>query len=134
MDIEVNEDVVFAGIEFIREVTRVYGPERGQAIFEALGHAMGEDVKGAVFFSMLTSEFVSLNVKFRAPSSYGPGTCGYRKVEVIKAMRAAADLGLKEAKDLVESSEVRKETLKCASREHAKALRQAFRNNGFTVG
>jgi ribosomal protein L7/L12 len=124
-----NEDLVFAGVEFIREVTRAYGPERGQAIFEALGPAMGADVKGAVFLAMLTGEFETLNVKFSLPIGFGT----YRKVEAIKAIRSANGMGLKEAKDLAELAEWKEATTKCITREKAKELRIALRDVGFSV-
>ena len=56
---------------------------------------------------------------------------GANKIAVIKAVRGATGLGLKEAKDLVESAPAKiKEAI---SKEDAEALKKSFEEAGATV-
>ena len=56
---------------------------------------------------------------------------GAKKIQVIKEVRAVTDLGLKEAKDLVESAPVTvKENI---SKEEAEAIKEKLETTGATV-
>jgi large subunit ribosomal protein L7/L12 len=56
---------------------------------------------------------------------------GDKKIQVIKAVRALTNLGLKEAKDLVEGAP--KPVLEGASKDDAEAARKALEEAGATV-
>ena len=42
--------VVFDGIRFLESLTTHFGPEKGMAVWDSLGDALGRDIKGRVFF------------------------------------------------------------------------------------
>lgn len=108
--IEDNEDtlrpVIQDGIAFLESLTRYYGIERGMEIWEKIGEAVGRDVKGKIFFAMISGETSGI-VKFRLDD---PATHNF--VSIIKVVRNHTGLGLKEAKDLVDESRTRTTTIK----------------------
>lgn len=94
--------LVSDGLRFLRSITDYYGHERGMEVWEAMGEAMGKEVKGKVFFAMLTGKTPN-RVTFRRPpnmkvASFGSSS-GIPVVQVIKLIREYTGLGLKEAKD-----------------------------------
>lgn len=93
------EEVVFDGIRFLESLTRHYGAEKGMEVWEKLGEAVGDEVKGKVFFSMLTGES-SNRIRIQR------GTCT-EAVAAIKAIRSGTGLGLKEAKDMWDLSQIK---------------------------
>lgn len=111
------DGVIFDGIRFLESITRHYGPERGMAVWDKMGEAFGDEVKGKIFFAMLTGDTVG-RVRFTSINSS-------QAVWAIKAIRAATNCGLKEAKDLydmaktqtvkvdVKTPEARRELIKC---------------------
>lgn len=90
------DTVVYDGIRFLESLTRHYGPEKGIAVWEQMGQVLGSEVKGKVFFAMLTGER-SNRVRIQV------GTCT-EAVAAIKAIRVATGYGLKEAKDAWDQS------------------------------
>lgn len=88
---EYKSDIVSTGIEFMRSITNCYGNDQGLALWEQICQVLDPDIKGELFFAMLTGE---LSGRMRIS-----GYCENR-VAVIKAIREVSGLGLKEAKDL----------------------------------
>ena len=112
------EEVIFDGIRFLESLTRHYGAEKGLEVWDKMGEAVGDDVKGKVFFSMLTGES-SNRVRIQK------GDC-IQAVSAIKAIRMGTGLGLKDAKDAYDLSGVKTVTLEVAheeKREMVKTLR-----------
>lgn len=124
MDQQLDE-VVFDGIRFLESLTRYYGAEKGMEVWNKLGEAMGDEVKGAVFFSLLTGESSS-RVRVQA------GTCT-QAVAAIKAIRAATGYGLKEAKDAWDLSETQTVTLDVRDRDERCILVRDLRALGMQV-
>lgn len=118
------EEVVFDGIRFLESLTRYYGAEKGMAVWEQLGEAVGDEIKGKVFFSMLTGES-SNRVRIQA------GTCT-EAVAAIKAIRMGTGYGLKEAKDAWDLSKVKVVTLE-VTREEKREMVRTLRNIGMMV-
>lgn len=85
------EEVIFDGIRFMESIARHYGADRSIEVWNKMGEAMGDEVKGKVFFAMLTGETSN-----RMRLSRGSCT---EAVAAIKAIRQATGMGLKEAKD-----------------------------------
>jgi hypothetical protein len=54
--IDTMDEIVFDGIRLLESLSRHYGPEKGMAVWDKMGEAMGEEVKGKVFFAMLTGQ------------------------------------------------------------------------------
>jgi ribosomal protein L7/L12 len=118
------EEVVFDGIRFLESLTRYYGAEKGMAVWNKLGEAVGDEVKGKVFFSMLTGES-SNRIRIQK------GSCT-QAVAAIKAIRMATSMGLKEAKDAWDLSGMKVVTLDVAHEEKRDAVRN-LRNLGMIV-
>jgi hypothetical protein len=89
---EHKEELIQSGINFMRSITTVYGADEGMKLWESISAAVDPDIKGQIFFAMLTGEYNDL-VRL---SGFNPG---YSAVDRIKALRYAG-LSLKEAKDL----------------------------------
>ncbi len=109
------DDVVFDGIRFLESLTRYYGAEKGMEVWNKMGEAVGDEIKGKVFFSMLTGDSSS-RVRIQA------GTCT-EAVAAIKAIRIGTGYGLKEAKDAWDLSKVKVVTLDVAHEEKREMVR-----------
>lgn len=123
------------GIRFLQSLNEYYGVDRAMAVWSALGPAMGDDVKGQVFMSMLSGNAVTMRLQLSRPSpmTFNPSTFGGIAVPVIKAIRAATGLGLKEAKDLWDETAYKMVWLDCQSRERAQQAKIDLQSLGMTV-
>ena len=119
------DEVIFDGIRFLESLTRYYGAEKGMEVWEAMGKAVGDDIKGKVFFSMLTGES-SNRVRVQA------GTCT-EAVSAIKAIRMGTGYGLKEAKDAWDLSKVKVVTLEISDRNEKAPMVRELRRIGMKV-
>ncbi len=119
------DEVVFDGIRFLESLSRCYGPEKGIEVWEKMGEAIGDDIKGKVFFSMLTGES-SNRVRIQS------GTCN-QAVAAIKAIRAGTGYGLKEAKDAWDLSQVRVVVLDNVDRNEKSHMVRELRRLGMLV-
>ena len=114
------DTVVYDGIRFLESLTTHYGPDKGMEVWEAMGVAMGREVKGKVFFAMLTGA-TSGRIKMSAGTAVTSNA-----VAVIKCIRNYTGKGLKEAKDLWDLSKARAVEIECKpdeQREFAQELR-----------
>ena len=93
------EQVIADGIHFMRSLCLHYGNEKGMEIWDALGDAMGTEVKGKILFAMVNGGHAD-QLKFRAHDADKVGNA----VTVIKTIRHYTGYGLKEAKDLWDHS------------------------------
>lgn len=118
------DEVVFDGIRFLESLTRHYGAEQGMAVWEKMGEAVGDEIKGKVFFSMLTGES-SNRVRIQA------GTCT-EAVAAIKAIRMGTGMGLKEAKDAWDLSKIKVVVLD-TDREEKRGMVRELRRIGMMV-
>lgn len=122
--------VVYDGIKFLQSLTEHYGADRGMEIWEEMGKILGREVKGRVFFAMMTGQS-SGRVQFTidgAPGSYNPNA-----VSCIKAIRGATGFGLKEAKDLYDLSKNKTVQVDCTTPEHGRKLAKELRDFGCRV-
>jgi hypothetical protein len=106
MTIEVNkhqlERIIPAGIDFIRTITQELGAEKGMELWEDLSRCLGNDVKGQIFFEMLSGDgSLGARLVLRGVTSSYPNN----KISAIKAVRNYCGLGLKEAKDIIDRVE-----------------------------
>jgi len=109
--------VVNDGIKFLESLTRYYGNEEGIKIWDKIGEAVGKEVKGKIFFAMLTGVNTS-RVRFSADGAVELGNA----VTVIKAIRAASGFGLKESKDLWDKSVDSVATVECYDSSFSRIL------------
>lgn len=90
-----EEQILADGLNFMRTITEAYGAEEGMKLWATIADSIDPDIKGKMFFAMLTGEYVD---RIRI-SGY---TNNHNYVGIIKAIRGATGLGLKEAKDLAD--------------------------------
>jgi hypothetical protein len=113
-------------IRFLESLGNYYGAERAMEVWSALGPTVGEDVKGQVFMNMLSGNNHSMRLELSRSATPYSGHTHSIAVPVIKTIRTATGLGLKEAKDLWDNTEVHSVFLTCISRTHANDARREF--------
>lgn len=120
-----KEGIIIDGLNFVRTITEAYGAEKGMELWEQIAAVLDADVKGEMFFAMLTNNFGNkLKVK---------GVVVHNRVSGIKAIRTVTGLGLKDAKDasdLMQSG--RTVELTVDPRNRAEAIR-ILGNEGMTA-
>ena len=120
--------VVYDGVRFLQSLTEHYGTDKGMEFWEAFGTIMGKEVKGRVFFAMLTGES-SGRIRFTTDTTnYNPNA-----VACIKAIRTATGFGLKEAKDLFDMSKSKVVHADCTTPEHGRKLAKELRDLGCRI-
>lgn len=119
------DEVIFDGIRFMESIARHYGAERSIEVWNKMGEAFGDEVKGQVFFAMLTG--VSSD-RIRISR----GTCK-EAVAVIKAIRLATGMGLKEAKDAWDLTAIKTVTIDGVQRELRRDFIREIRSLGMQV-
>lgn len=87
--------IVQTGIDFMRTVTHAYGAEEGMRLWDTIASTLDPDIKGKMFFALLTGEIDSY-LSARVKDIYKE----HLRVPGIKVIREVSGLGLKEAKDL----------------------------------
>jgi ribosomal protein L7/L12 len=87
---EYKESIIIDGLNFVRVITEAYGAEKGMELWEQIAAVLDPDIKGEMFFAMLTNNFGN---KLRVMGVV------QNRVAAIKAIRTVTGLGLKEAKD-----------------------------------
>ena len=92
-----RDDVIASGLDFMRAITDAFGPETGLELWDRIAQTLDPDVKGQMFFAMLTGQMPG---RIRV-SGIRPDHLGH-KVEQIKAIRAVSGWGLKESKDAID--------------------------------
>ena len=123
---EFKQDVIQSGINFMRSITEAYGTDEGMKLWNTIADTLDPDVKGQIFFAMLTGEFNGVITI----SSFQPGS---NRIAMIKAIRIVSGLGLKEAKDLSDDLGGGKAIkVNCNPKKRAEALSE-LRNAGFNV-
>ena len=125
---ELYDALITDSIRFLESLGNYYGAERAMEVWQALGPTVGDDVKGQVFMTMLSGNNHSMTIRLnRSPTMLNP--VGYA-VPVIKTIRAATGIGLKEAKDLWDDTALVTVSLKCLSRQHAKEAKVELQKIG----
>lgn len=121
-------DVITSGLYFLRALTTHYGPDKGIEIWNSMSDSLGREVKGKIFFKMITGESGS-KVVFNAGAADQHGMA----IPVIKAIRVASGLGLKEAKDLWDNSKTNTVTFDTHNIDAAIAVKKELRQFGCIV-
>ena len=92
---EHKEDIIQSGINFMRSVTEAYGTDEGMKLWETIASTLDPDVKGQIFFAMLTGEYNNIITI----TGHNPGADRVRMIKTIRTVDKR-NLGLKEAKDM----------------------------------
>lgn len=123
---EFKEDIIQSGINFMRSITEAYGTDEGMKLWDSIANTLDPDVKGQIFFAMLTGDY-------NGQVSISSFQSGSDRVWRIKSIRTVTGLGLKEAKDLsdlLDSGKTIKLNINPKQRNEALA---ELRNAGFHV-
>lgn len=119
--------VISTGLHFLRAITEAYGTDEGLRLWETIAGTLDPDVKGQIFFAMLTGTHNdTIIVRGLQPN-------GIDKVKCVKEIRNWTGMSLKEAVDAVnqvDNGSVARLTVKPA--EHHQAV-MGLRNVGFVV-
>ena len=122
-----KSNVISSGITFMRSITEAYGSEDGIKLWDAIAGTLDPDVKGAIFFALITGDFQGEIIArgFSSPPQ--------NYVECIKAIRLYTGWGLKEAKDAADLiRDGVKQTLTVPTDKRSEAI-MAFRRLGFLI-
>lgn len=130
---DVYRGMINDGIRFLQSINEFYGVDRAMEVWSAMGPAMGDEVKGQVFMSMLLGNTAVMRLQLSRPATPYSAPLHNIAVPVIKAIRAATGLGLKEAKDKWDETAGRMVWLDCLSRKHAHIASEELRSLGMTV-
>ena len=123
---ELYDALITDSIRFLESLGNYYGAERAMEVWQALGPTVGDDVKGQVFMTMLSGNGNSMRLELSRPDMPYSGPMHTIAVPVIRTIRTATGIGLKEAKDLWDTTESHSIFLTCTSREHARDAKQEF--------
>jgi ribosomal protein L7/L12 len=91
-----KDEVLNSSMNLMRTITDIWGAERGMELWDSIATTLGQDVKGAIFFAMLTGEGLGDVILTKVNTN--------QAIETIKAIRAATGMGLKEAKDTYDAA------------------------------
>ena len=90
-----KDELMKAGMNFMRMITEIWGSDDGMKLWDKIGEGINPDLKGAIFFAMLTGKANFDVTLSKINSSY--------VIDIIKALRDATGCGLKEAKDVYDN-------------------------------
>lgn len=91
---EYKSRVIHNGIEFIRVITEAYGSEKGMELWDQIANVLDPDVKGDIFFAMLTGDRDTITISgIRG---------GSNKITLIKTLREVTLSSLRDAKDSID--------------------------------
>lgn len=101
LDDATRDTIVLSGLQFMRSITDAYGAEKGMLVWDKINETMGNDIKGAIFFRLMTGDG---DCNVTVPASNVKHTTG-NFIEYIKTVRTFTGWGLKEAKDFCDKTE-----------------------------
>lgn len=122
---EHKSDLITSGIQFLRTITEAYGSEKGMEMWEKISDAIDPDLKGQIFFAMLTGDYEGTIIV--------TGVQDNMLINSIKEIRAATGWGLKDSKDFVDAVRAgRPGTVPCDPKNR-RTIVVNFRSAGMTV-
>lgn len=123
---EYKQDVIQSGINFMRSITEAFGTDEGMKLWDTIAETLDPDIKGQIFFALLTGEYNGIVTLTGAMASAN-------RVALIKAVRSVTGMGLKEAKDVCDRLwEGKPQKLNVEPKNRNFALRE-LRDAGFYV-
>jgi hypothetical protein len=124
-------DIITNGIQFMRSITEAYGTDDGLKLWGTIADTLDPDVKGQIFFAMITGEYQN---KLRCSINRASYNRNRDKIAVIKEIRTWTGHGLKEAKDLADLMiDQNLDIAITVSPDKYKAARMGLTNVGLTV-
>ena len=125
--------VITNGLHFMRSITEAYGAEEGMHLWEQITSVLDPEVKGQIFFAMITGTYND-RVQLKGLGSGAQGNA----VACIREIRTWSGLGLKESKDIYDrlrdndSHATGYQYIKVKHEDYHRAV-AGLRNVGFTV-
>ena len=91
--------VITHGIQMMKVMSEIHGVEKGMGLWNTIGEALGDEVKGKIFFAMLKGSGSGSTITIKAVDHQA-----VQKIPLIKAIRTvdSRSLGLTDAKALSE--------------------------------
>lgn len=91
--------VISHGIQLMKVMSEIHGPEKGIELWNIIGETLGDEAKGKIFFAMLKGAGSGSTITIKAVDHQA-----VQKIPLIKAIRTVdtRGLGLTEAKALSE--------------------------------
>jgi len=87
--------IISNGLHFMRSITEAYGADKGLELWEQIAGVLDPDVKGQIFFAMITGNYNDrILLKGIGASAQN------NAVNCIKEIRTWTGLGLKDSKDM----------------------------------
>lgn len=124
-----EKDLLIAdGIMFMRTVTGIFGAEKGMEFWNTMADTIDPSLKQEIFMQMLVGND-GRRIWFHCDNR----NRNISAVGVIKAIRTATGLGLKEAKDLWDESTMDWVSIGVANSEKARQLKSDLRKEGATI-
>jgi hypothetical protein len=131
---EHKTSLITNGLHFMRAITEAYGADKGLELWEQITNVLDPDVKGQIFFAMITGQYND-RILLKGLTSMA----GNNAVACIKEIRTWSGLGLKDSKDIYDRlrdrtylSNPSTEYLKVNPEQYSQAV-AGLRNVGFTV-
>lgn len=123
-----RDAIIGNGLHFMRAITEAYGAEEGMRLWETIAATLDPDIKGQIFFAMITGTYNDTIVLKRTLAA---GMAN--RVAAIKEIRNWTGMGLKEAKDASDAVEAgRSVRIKVEPQNHYSAM-LALRAVGFEI-
>jgi hypothetical protein len=126
--------IISNGLHFMRAITEAYGADEGLKLWEKIADVLDEDVKGQIFFAMITGQYND-RILLKGLTHYATNNA----VACIKEIRTWSGLGLKDSKDIYDrlrnrtyESNPSQEYLKVGAEQYSQAV-AGLRNAGFTI-
>jgi len=118
--------IVSDGIAFIRSITTAYGSETGMELWDTIANTLDPDVKGKIFFALLTGtheDRVTLS----------GAVAGTNKIACIKIIRQYTGMGLSESKNAYESAGFGEKVTVKVNPKYRREMIDDLRQNGMIV-
>jgi len=123
---ESQDRLINSSLNLMRDLTEIHGSERGMALWDKISEVLGNDLKGKLFFGMISGHYSFNGVMFTKTNTNSP-------VPAIKAIRTATGAGLKEAKDIYDYvRDVGPKRIECKGESRLRLL-QELRESGNTA-
>lgn len=95
MNQQQENDLIASASLFIKTLTDIEGADRGMELWDRIADVIGSDIKGKIFFSLLTSNFGTIIINPIHATELKE--VAIHKVSIVKCIRLYTGLGLKEA-------------------------------------
>lgn len=89
-----ENDLISAATLFIKTLTDIEGPEHGMELWDRIAQVIDPDIKGKIFFSLLTNSYGTIVIHPIHPNDLKE--VQINKVSIIRCIRLYTGLGLKE--------------------------------------